>query len=498
MNSKVFKTMIALLVLIPVSLIIYKVTFWDYSFEKVLSRTSYQVHFNYEIPDESDSIRLQASLPEADERQTIHAESNRSDGYNILILNGKNGRYASWKGVPQPNRRLSYSFEFIGYALQYQIDTGLSMPRAISEELLEYLEEGGMTESRKRDRAMLNYLGMPVDNLKKTLDELFSYASNLVQQPNARFVTLCREAGIPARFAGGIDLAADEPVFRNWAEISINDTWVPFDPENDHYARIPASYLKVSDGRHPMKGAHANVPFHEEIEVRQKTTINPELLSELPNQPFNAFSAWVAFEQAGIPLDILKVILLLPLGALIVALFRNVIGLTTFGIFLPALIAIASKETGIGWGILVFLLVISIVGLLHYPLEKSGLLSVPKMAVLLVSVVIVFIVISVAGVNIGMTSLAYVSLFPIVVVTISAERFAQTVIQDGYATAAKLTLQTIMVATATYLVMSSSTVESIFLTFPELFLVIIAVNLLLGKWIGLRLMEIMRFKRLAM
>jgi len=108
--------------------------------------------------------------------------------------------------------------------------------------------------------------------------------------------------------------------------------------------------------------------------------------------------------------------------------------------------------------------------------------------------VVVFIVVSVAGVKTGMTQLAYVTLFPVVVVTISAERFAKTIIQDDYQTAMKLAFQTLLVAAAAYVVMSSSTVESLFLSFPELFLVIIGLNLILGRWIGMRLTELFRFR----
>ena len=75
-----------------------------------------------------------------------------------------------------------------------------------------------------------------------------------------------------------------------------------------------------------------------------------------------------------------------------------------------------------------------------------------------------------------------------------AKRSAETMIQEDYATALKLAAQTLLVAAAAYVVMSSSTVESLFLAFPELFLVIIAINIILGQWIGMRLTELFRFK----
>ncbi|NIO09075.1 MAG: hypothetical protein GTO40_14095, partial [Deltaproteobacteria bacterium] len=40
-----------------------------------------------------------------------------------------------------------------------------------------------------------------------------------------------------------------------------------------------------------------------------------------------------------------RVLLMIPLGALLVVVFRNVIGINTFGTFMPVLIALAFRET---------------------------------------------------------------------------------------------------------------------------------------------------------
>ena len=116
------------------------------------------------------------------------------------------------------------------------------------------------------------------------------------------------------------------------------------------------------------------------------------------------------------------------------------------------------------------------------------------MVVMLICVVIAFIIISAIGIWSNINALAYVTLFPIVVITITAERFAKTIVEDGYWDAVRITIQTLFVASIAYLVMSSTTMEALFLAFPELFLVIIGINILLGRWIGLRLTEYNRFK----
>src|SRR5258706_16317815 len=56
--------------------------------------------------------------------------------------------------------------------------------------------------------------------------------------------------------------------------------------------------------------------------------------------------------------DLVEVLLLFPAAALVIALFRQVVGMTTFGTFAPALLGLAFRDPA-GWpGILVFIGVI--------------------------------------------------------------------------------------------------------------------------------------------
>jgi hypothetical protein len=141
-----------------------------------------------------------------------------------------------------------------------------------------------------------------------------------------------------------------------------------------------------------------------------------------------------------------------------------------------------------------FLLVIGIVSLIHFPLEKWGILYTPKLVIMLVFVVMLFILVAYIAIELDIKALAYLALFPIVVLTISAERFARTITEEGFMPAISLTLQTLLVASVAYLAMNSTSMEAFFLAFPELFFAIIGINLLLGQWIGLRVLEYFRFR----
>jgi hypothetical protein len=187
---------------------------------------------------------------------------------------------------------------------------------------------------------------------------------------------------------------------------------------------------------------------------------------------------------------------MLPFGALVTALLRNVVGLQTFGTFLPALIAAAARETEFWWGIFGFLAIILIAALIERGLESLQLLHAPRMAILFTVVIICTLGMAVIGVRLSNIALAHITLFPVAILTITAERFAQVQIEHGLASAAKRMLMTILAVGACYVVMSSPFLQSLILVFPELLLILIAANLWLGKWVGLRVSEFRRFRQL--
>jgi hypothetical protein len=58
--------------------------------------------------------------------------------------------------------------------------------------------------------------------------------------------------------------------------------------------------------------------------------------------------------------NLYHVVLMLPLGALVVAFLRVVVGVPTFGTFMPILIALAFRETQLLWGVALFLTLVLI------------------------------------------------------------------------------------------------------------------------------------------
>jgi len=101
---------------------------------------------------------------------------------------------------------------------------------------------------------------------------------------------------------------------------------------------------------------------------------------------------------------------------------------------------------------------------------------------------------SILTIKLGLGRGAGVSMFPMAILTLTSERFTQTILEDSWREAAKRILITYVISAGCFLVISRQTLQVLIAAFPELLLLNIALNFLIGSWPGLRLLEYFRFK----
>ena len=161
------------------------------------------------------------------------------------------------------------------------------------------------------------------------------------------FVAICRNLNIPARVCGGLILNEEtKRTSHLWAEVLILNTWVPFDALNGHFSSIPGNYLEVYKGDEFFVKRSANLEFD----------YNYIIAEQHPNLGiFESFNMFHIAKATGLSEQMLSLMILLPFGALLVAIFRNVVGMKTFGVFLPILIAISFTTTGLVFGMISFI-----------------------------------------------------------------------------------------------------------------------------------------------
>src|SRR5262249_12300863 len=151
---------------------------------------------------------------------------------------------------------------------------------------------------------------------------------------------------------------------------------------------------------------------------------------------------------------LVEFLLLLPVAALIVCIFRNVIGLYSFGTFAPALLGLAFRELHSLPGIFVFVSILLLGWIMRGVLDHSHLLQVPRMAFMLSLVVIVLITAIVAANYQDLPATKYIALFPMVILTGMIERFWTLEVEDSTAASFKTLFSTMLIATCIGLVLS--------------------------------------------
>ena len=88
------------------------------------------------------------------------------------------------------------------------------------------------------------------------------------------------------------------------------------------------------------------------------------------------------------------------------------------------------------------------------------------------------------------------SVFPILILVSLAEQFVESQIRLGFREAVILTIETLLLSVVSTLIIQWDTLQSFVVGFPEIILITIPINILLGRWTGLRVTEYFRFRKI--
>ena len=307
-------------------------------------------------------------------------------------------------------------------------------------------------------------------------------------------IALCRAANIPARTVTGFVVQARRPaapVF--WVEAYMPKRWVPYDPESGYAGDLPPNYLPVRRGGERVMWAGEGAP------LAPAYTIEPARPPSGASRTRGG-TAWDILDLRSLPVGMrhtLAVLLLLPVGALITAVWRNIIGMQTFGTFTPALLAMSFfyADWRTGGAVLAIVLVLGLAG--RVLLDRLKLLMVPRLSIILTLAVLCVAAAISAFDYYRFTPSANAVILPLVVLTMLVERFYIRSEEDGLRSAIKLLGGTLVVGLCCLALLMWGDLGRLLLRFPETLLWVAAALLLVGRYSGYRLTELVRFRDLA-
>jgi transglutaminase-like putative cysteine protease len=430
---------------------------------------------------------------------------NRSVTYSFHQPPGRVQASCSFVAIPQeiifvlPD---SFSVLAESATLQEQYLQSDTLIQKDAPEIAEKARELGITQMKNGMqiiRAVFDYCHDTIQNAKFSGETDAVLACRLGEAScngkSRLMVALCRNAGIPARLVGGIILQGkDKKTTHQWVEVIINGKWVVFCPLNGHFGMKPENYLTFYRGDYAFFKHTKNIKY--DYSFKLESILIPRDRSFKGPRFLDITSIWQLLEESGISLATLGVILVIPIGALVTIIFRNVAGVQTFGTFLPALIAYAFLGTGLWWGMLIFVTIIAGGAMVDFFVSKLKLLHTPRLTVIMIYVVTILLAYVVWGIRHGNTVLAHSLFFPLAIHTITIERFFVIAQERGIKKSFVVLGWTLIAVAFCYMVMSSLALQMIVVFFPETYLLVLAAAIYIGRWTGLRIGEVYRFRKL--
>lgn len=486
-----------------------------------LPRRHYELLIDMKLFGHGEDTSIRVALPLESERQRVRNELVTSGDFRFDMERRGDNRLGVWKArAPHGPQSIVYSCTVATEAQQFDLAPGIELPDRYPAELRPYLLGSEKIQADSPEvLALLDRLLPPERrrDVAAILRAIFDYTHDTIKPANYEgttdaltclrlgdsscggksrlFVALARAAGIPARLVGGLILK--ERTWQSthvWAETWIGGHWVPFCPLNGHFGRIPENYLITYRDDLPQFFHTADVNFSYGFTARRTLAPPAEWLPVSLPASLGALNLWAAFEHVRIPVNLLKIILMIPFGALVVVIARNVVGIETFGTFMPALMAVAFRDTGLLWGTSLFVLILLIGSLTRLVLDRFQLLHTPRLAVILTVTVLFVLTVALLGAASGSVLATRVSLFPLAILTLTVERFALMLEEAGGRRAAGVVAGTLLVVSACYAVMEWETLQLTTLAFPEILLLVIAAFFISGRWLGMRFSEYIRFR----
>ncbi len=210
---------------------------------------------------------------------------------------------------------------------------------------------------------------------------------------------------------------------------------------------------------------------------------------------WNSISYLVNFMLAqGIPSNTIVLLLMLPVIATIISFLKQVVGITTFGLYTPAIITLSFLALGLKFGLLILVIIILTGAVLRKALMHVRLLHIPRIAIVFTISTLILLLMLALATYLGVSELATIAVFPMLIMTTLAEKFVSAQSGKGVFAAVLLMLETTIVSLICYWVVEWQFLQNLILSYPEIILLLIVVNLGLGRWTGLRVFEYIRFR----
>jgi len=498
--------LVALLLFLPLVLIIYRIVFLGYPLLPTAPQRAWQISMDARIEaGEDKEIKVKIGLPYSRAGQIVIEEQITSGRLDFNLLPEGPNHIGVWSGIIGPRAEIISYRATILLSSQRPIKTALPKLGAFPDNM-------GKAEQDLAKRLVGKWMQLaPSERLRAIaaiatnvwgepppVDQDFHAWSALQEkfgETNA-FLLLFRTVELPAQVAEGLWLTegvTSIPI--TWIEVWTGKEWECMLPSVGKIYKGSTHLLPLTFGEVDA----VRVSDGKLSEIRW--ALNRRILSqwryhsERIQKSGRLLDLWSLFRLPPDFQETFRILLLVPIGALMIGVLRNIVGFPTFGTFMPVLMALAFRNTGLVYGLGIFASFVLIGYTVRRSMDRLRLLLVPRLSVILTLVIFCFTVIALIGNKLGRWELMAVGLLPFVILTMTIERFfvitEETGAREGFRTA----IGSASVASMTYGILHMETLQLTFFVYPELLFAVAAAQVLLGRYTGYRLSEFFRFRK---
>lgn len=494
-----------LFLLYPATLVTYRVAVLGYPLFPTAPGDSWRIIFSAHLgKGPTRHGQVGAGLPFSQPGITVLREEFTSGTMNFGLSRQGRNRIGFWTGP------LVDQGEIIGYNSSLIVRPIEKKPRS-PVKLRPYPDAIGAAEKELVERLTANWKKIPVTTRRQrvagtirgewggaapTAEDLRAWDALLNKEgPTVALLALFRAAEIHARAVEGLRLVEsilNEPT--RLIEVWSGKRWLRLNPQTGDTLRLPGTFLPLTIGNIPALEAKEGLLENVRWRVEHLTLSNWRLHFERILRSDDFLDRWSFFHLPDEFQETFRILLLVPLGALLIGILRNIVGFPTFGVFMPVLMALAFRNTGVWYGLGIFGTVMILGYFIRMALDNMHLLLVPRLSVMLSLVISCLVIFAVVGNKIGLREFMAVGLMPFVILTMVIERFFVMIEESGVKTATKTALGSAAVAVISFSILNFEELQLTFFIYPELIIGVAGLQLLLGRYTGYRLSELIRFK----
>lgn len=512
------------LIVFPLGVLFYKSQVLNLSLIPQMVDDVWNFHMN--VRPKGDVQAFAFPIPKSGPGQKMSDEKIRSREYKVFVDTDSDSNLATWSSKEIIKNRISYSARVDLKPVSYKkipkdytetypkgLEKYLHVPELLAEDkdaiaTLENAILEGSEDKTSLIRKIYYYVEEEIQRNTdiKTIHETLNTGKGSPLIKAKLFNIMARRNKIPSRIIVMVrmpDIKAKKEetklrfTFAN--EVFLANKWIPVDTNRGYFGERPDNFMVIHRNYEEVEKIISKKRVSYSIQA-ERARINRYNKAEFKKEVIKSDSIFSKISLYRLPLPfqtMFATILLIPIGTLVLALARNVIGIPTFGIFTPILLTLFFKETSFGFGLLFFGVVIAIGIGERYVLDKFYLLAVPRLSIILTLIIMLMLGYSFYSVEMTSVSQKHLAFFPIVIVTTIIERLSIQLAEEGLFNTFKTLLGTLVIVLLVYSLFFIHSLEMFMFTNPELLLAVLGCQVLIGKYKGYRLSEFLRFRDLV-